>query len=107
MMPGIRTLISVPAGMVEIPRHVFYVWTALGSAIWLTFLAVNSAQAVSEVLFEPVYMPVLRKYLPELPVWRPHWVISLLGSTTLLLFLPKFLGALPILLQDFKWYTSF
>ena len=74
-----------------------------GSAlVWLTFLAVNSAQAVSEVLFEPVYMPVLRKYLPELPVWRPHWVISLLGSTTLLLFLPKFLGALPILLQDFK-----
>ena len=40
MFPGVRTLISVPAGMVEIPRHVFYVWTALGSAIWLTFLAV-------------------------------------------------------------------
>ena len=39
MFPGVRTLISVPAGMVEIPRHVFYVWTALGSAIWLTFLA--------------------------------------------------------------------
>ena len=40
MFPGVRTLISVPAGMVEIPRHVFYIWTALGSAIWLTFLAV-------------------------------------------------------------------
>jgi membrane protein DedA with SNARE-associated domain len=39
MFPGVRTLISVPAGMVEIPRHVFYLWTALGSAIWLTFLA--------------------------------------------------------------------
>lgn len=74
-----------------------------GSAlVWLIFLTVNSAQAVSEVLFEPVYMPVLRKYLPELPLWRPHWVVSLLGSTTLLLFLPKFLGALPILLEDFK-----
>ena len=39
MLPGVRTLISVPAGMVEIPRGVFYLWTALGSFIWLTFLA--------------------------------------------------------------------
>ena len=39
MFPGVRTLISVPAGMVEIPRGVFYLWTALGSGIWLTFLA--------------------------------------------------------------------
>jgi membrane protein DedA with SNARE-associated domain len=39
MLPGVRTLISVPAGMVEIPRDVFYLWTALGSALWLTFLA--------------------------------------------------------------------
>lgn len=39
MLPGVRTLISVPAGMVEIPRGVFYLWTALGSTIWLTFLA--------------------------------------------------------------------
>ena len=74
-----------------------------GSALlWLSFLTVNSAQAISEVLFEPVYMPILRKFLPELPVWRPHWAISLLGSTTLLLFLPKFLSALPILLADFR-----
>jgi len=74
-----------------------------GSALlWLIFLIINSAQAISEVLFEPVYMPILRKFLPELPVWRPHWAISLLGSTTLLLFLPKFLGAFPILLADFR-----
>ena len=74
-----------------------------GSALlWLSFLTVNSAQAISEVLFEPVYMPILRKFLPELPVWRPHWAISLLGSTTLLLFLPKFLSAFPILLADFR-----
>jgi membrane protein DedA with SNARE-associated domain len=39
MLPGVRTLISVPAGMVEIPRTVFYLWTSLGSLVWLTFLA--------------------------------------------------------------------
>ena len=74
-----------------------------GSALlWLTFLVVNSAQAVSEALFEPIYMPILRKFLPSMPVWRPHWALSLLGSTALLLFLPKVLSALPILVKDFR-----
>jgi membrane protein DedA with SNARE-associated domain len=39
MMPGIRTGISVPAGLVELPRVVFYVWTALGTGIWTGGLA--------------------------------------------------------------------
>jgi membrane protein DedA with SNARE-associated domain len=38
LLPGIRTVISIPAGLAQIPRHVFYVWTALGSAVWITFL---------------------------------------------------------------------
>jgi len=38
MMPGLRTGISVPAGLVELPRAVFYGWTALGTAIWTTGL---------------------------------------------------------------------
>jgi membrane protein DedA with SNARE-associated domain len=40
MLPGIHTIISIPAGMVLIPRGVFYFWTAIGSAIWLSFLAI-------------------------------------------------------------------
>jgi membrane protein DedA with SNARE-associated domain len=38
LLPGIRTVISIPAGLALIPRKVFYVWTALGSAIWIVFL---------------------------------------------------------------------
>ncbi len=38
-MPGVRTAISVPAGLVELPRKVFYVWTSLGTAIWTGGLA--------------------------------------------------------------------
>jgi membrane protein DedA with SNARE-associated domain len=40
-MPGIRTAISVPAGLVEMPRHVFYLWTALGTLIWTSGLALG------------------------------------------------------------------
>jgi membrane protein DedA with SNARE-associated domain len=39
MMPGIRTVISVPAGLIEMPRKVFYFWTTLGSLIWVGGLA--------------------------------------------------------------------
>ena len=40
MMPGIRTVISIPAGLIEMPRKVFYYWTTLGSALWVGGLAV-------------------------------------------------------------------
>jgi membrane protein DedA with SNARE-associated domain len=39
LLPGIRTVISIPAGLIKIPRHVFYLWTALGSTVWTLFLA--------------------------------------------------------------------
>ncbi|MDN3563465.1 DedA family protein [Paeniroseomonas aquatica] len=39
MMPGIRTGISIPAGLVALPRPVFYIWTALGTGLWTGGLA--------------------------------------------------------------------
>jgi membrane protein DedA with SNARE-associated domain len=39
MMPGIRTGISIPAGLVELPRVVFYIWTTLGTGLWTGGLA--------------------------------------------------------------------
>jgi membrane protein DedA with SNARE-associated domain len=38
LLPAIRTLISIPAGLAHIPRHVFYLWTALGTSVWILFL---------------------------------------------------------------------
>jgi membrane protein DedA with SNARE-associated domain len=40
-MPGIRTAISIPAGLVELPRTVFYFWTGLGTLIWTGGLAIG------------------------------------------------------------------
>ena len=39
MMPGIRTVISIPAGLIEMPRPLFYGLTTLGSTIWVGGLA--------------------------------------------------------------------
>jgi membrane protein DedA with SNARE-associated domain len=40
IMPGIRTVISIPAGLIEMPRLTFYAWTTLGTAIWVGALTV-------------------------------------------------------------------
>jgi membrane protein DedA with SNARE-associated domain len=40
-MPGFRTAISVPAGLVEMPRGVFYLCTCLGTAVWVCALALG------------------------------------------------------------------
>jgi len=39
MIPGVRTLISVPAGIADMPMTPFLLYTTLGSAIWTAFLA--------------------------------------------------------------------
>ena len=38
LVPGIRTLISVPAGIELMPLRQFLIWTTLGSLIWVTLL---------------------------------------------------------------------
>ena len=39
LIPGIRTLISVPAGIELMPLKKFLVWTSLGSLIWVVLLS--------------------------------------------------------------------
>jgi len=40
LVPGIRTLISVPAGIDSMPIMPFLIWTTAGSLIWILFLTV-------------------------------------------------------------------
>jgi membrane protein DedA with SNARE-associated domain len=39
LIPTVRTLISVPAGVDRLPIPSFLVWTVLGTAVWTTLLA--------------------------------------------------------------------
>jgi membrane protein DedA with SNARE-associated domain len=39
LVPGVRSLISVPAGIACMPMPIFLLWTALGTGIWAGVLA--------------------------------------------------------------------
>ena len=41
LIPGIRTLISVPAGIELMPLKKFLIWTSFGSLIWVILLSVS------------------------------------------------------------------
>jgi membrane protein DedA with SNARE-associated domain len=38
LVPGIRTIISMPAGVAEMPMPAFLLFTTLGTTIWVSFL---------------------------------------------------------------------
>ena len=39
LLPAVRTLISVPAGLAHMPTGAFLAWSAAGTALWTLFLA--------------------------------------------------------------------
>ena len=59
LVPGIRTLISVPAGMELMPLKKFLVWTTLGSLIWVTLLT------YAGYIFGEKY-PIIETYLNQI-----------------------------------------
>ena len=38
LVPSLRSIISVPAGIVKMPIHIFFVFTMFGCIIWISFL---------------------------------------------------------------------
>jgi alkaline phosphatase len=59
LLPGVRTLISVPAGIELMPLGPFLIWTTAGSLIWTLLLtlagyALGEAYANVELWLDPV-----------------------------------------------------
>lgn len=80
LMPIIRTLISVPAGLARMPAILFFGASALGALLWNTVLVgagylLNEQYDTVEVVLDPLTIIVLGAvvvlYLYRLVTWRP------------------------------------
>lgn len=81
MIPAIRTLISVPAGLSSMPFSTFLLYTVLGSALWtgvLTFAGLilheNYARVADYVdpISKVVIVTVVVLYIYRVIRWKPH-----------------------------------
>ena len=75
LIPGIRTLISVPAGIEMMPFTPFLIWTTAGSLIW-TLLLTLAGYALGEA-----YVNVETWLEPVAKVIKVLLVLSVLGFT--------------------------
>ncbi len=71
----------------------------VSALLWFTFLTLSTAEAIQNVLHEPNYFPSGASLFPEWPIWRPNWARALLAVTGTILFLPKLLSVVLILLK--------
>jgi membrane glycosyltransferase len=69
--------------------------------LWLVFLVLNTIEIAMESLLPPIYFPTGPSLFPIWPKWQPEWTVGLLGTTAVMLFLPKFL-ALSLIIRNRK-----
>jgi membrane glycosyltransferase len=65
--------------------------------LWLSFLFLNTVELIVQSLTTPVYFSPQPRLFPIWPEWHPEWALALVGTTALLLLLPKLLSFLLIL----------
>jgi membrane glycosyltransferase len=69
------------------------------SLLWFVFITLSTVTAIAETFRTPVYFPQGRALFPEWPVWHPQWALTLLGTTAIILFMPKLFSIFLILLK--------
>ena len=66
------------------------------SLFWAAFLVLSTLTVIEKWLTVPVYFTTTRSLFPLWPHWRPELALALLGTTAVLLILPKLLSVLLI-----------
>lgn len=83
LIPGIRQLISIPAGLSKMPFGPFMLFTFLGALVWNSILAVIGYIAAGQ-------MDTIKKYSHELSVA----ILALFGAVLLFFIVKKIISAL-------------
>ncbi len=76
----------------------------LSALLWFVSLILSTALLAVHTLSAPKYFIEPFQLFPLWPEWHPEWAIALFSATAILLFLPKVLGALLIVVRDASDY---
>ncbi|MHB1565275.1 MAG: glucans biosynthesis glucosyltransferase MdoH [Acidiferrobacter sp.] len=88
-------------GLAAAHRVVFLngIMSYVSSLLWLLLLALSSIEVVFHALVPPSYFPRAHMLFPIWPVWHPHWALMLFWFTVAILFLPKLMAVLLVLIR--------
>src|SRR3546814_5388711 len=89
------------SGLHPAHRAVFMtgVMAYLSAPLWFLFLALSTALLFVFMKTEPTYFTEPYQLFPSWPEWHPEWAVRLFAGTMTLLFLPKLLAALLLIVQ--------
>lgn len=93
------------ARRIRLPHRMAFlngVMSYVASPLWLAFLVLSTLEATQLVLWPIEYFPDEPRLFPLWPEWRPEWALGLALGTLFLLFFPKLLAFLDILLSGHK-----
>ncbi|MDY7578102.1 glucans biosynthesis glucosyltransferase MdoH [Herbaspirillum sp. RTI4] len=93
-------------GMHAVHRTVFVtgVMAYLSAPIWLLFLIVSTMMLAAHTLVDPQYFVEPRQLFPIWPQWHPEKALALFTATATLLFLPKILSVLLVIVKGAVGY---
>jgi membrane glycosyltransferase len=98
-------------GVFHVHRFLFVngVLAYVSALLWFLFLSLSTAEAILRAVKEPDYFPSGPTLFPEWPIWRPDWAYSLLTVTMAILFLPKILSAILVMVRGpgVRFYGGF
>jgi membrane glycosyltransferase len=72
----------------------------VSALLWFCLLSLSTILAIREAVREPDYFPAGRSLYPDWPLWRPDWALWLLAVTAAILFLPKVLSVVLVLVRE-------
>ncbi|MBW4534870.1 MAG: DedA family protein [Pleurocapsa minor HA4230-MV1] len=77
LIPGIRTYISVPAGISKMPILPFFFYSTLGSIVWITFLTASGYLLGANYKLVAIYLkPISILVLLVIIALSIYWVIK-------------------------------
>lgn len=76
LVPGVRTLISLPAGINNMPLVPFLIYSTLGTTLWVSFLTFMGYKLADHYDLVDEYLgPVSKIVVLSLIIWFALWVV--------------------------------